>query len=266
MQNASPFILLDSSASTLPDGIDSITPLEIKTSPQPLKLAIASKDCLAKLADIVPLARELADKIVAAVIAEHTSAGASIACRKACPGNCCKYLILLSVPEAFRLVAEVVQMPLDERTKIIQTTQALAQILAEEFPSPAPGGGSKDSAALRSEIMDWLNSDAYLKLSLPCPFLKERLCTIYPHRPLLCRQWLVKGEPSVCVDAIPKEKLLSLPVNIADALKRLAAQLEESPPEVVALPTVFDWFQANQARYDRSWPAAIIAESFANSL
>ena len=73
-------------------------------------VAVDVQDRRAHLADIVPPARALCDRVVAAV-RQSESLGKPISCRKGC-GTCCgKYLVTVTRPEGFRLMTDYAARP-----------------------------------------------------------------------------------------------------------------------------------------------------------
>jgi hypothetical protein len=41
---------------------------------------------------------------------------------------------------------------------------------------------------------------AYFRLGIDCPFLEERACSIYPQRPVKCREYLVTSPAAACAE------------------------------------------------------------------
>jgi hypothetical protein len=39
---------------------------------------------------------------------------------------------------------------------------------------------------------------AYFRTGVPCPFLEDESCSIYPDRPLVCREYVVTSPPALC--------------------------------------------------------------------
>ncbi len=260
MDDKSPIILLEDSeiSAARQNGDMEIIELRQKTFGKPLYLHIGVRDCQATLADIVPMARALSSKLTNIVLEKVDADGAVVPCRKGC-GVCCKYLIYLSIPEAFRMVEEVMMMPLEQRQDMIKSCRQLAQRFREKLNEPV-----NDSAANESQDAKILK--CYSLVKQVCPFLRNDSCTIYEQRPIICREHIVVGSALQCrgdggyegaMDANVK-----MPVSIAKVLGQLTIELEYGNREAVVLPCVFDWYQGDVERSKRTWPASIMVKRF----
>jgi len=106
----------------------------------------------------------LAEHLIARVEGEG-SLPRPLACGPGCP-HCCFNQVELTPPEAL-LLGEYVDRHFSPAEK-----EELRRRLAGNLARKA-GKGKKEVALIRSQ--------------LPCPFLKEDSCGVYPARPLLCR-------------------------------------------------------------------------------
>lgn len=112
-------------------------------------------------------------------------------------------------------------------------------------------------------------SNWYSRLMQPCPFLRNKLCAIYEHRPLVCREYIVAGSFLKCrIGGGNVATKVNLPIRILNVVSRLSTEMEGTNVEAVALPCVFDWYQKpeNAQRRDRTWPALLLVEQFINIL
>lgn len=267
MNNSHAIFLLDDSVATgaQTDGDLTVSDLGLDILGQSLHVHIAASGSEARLADIVPIAREICDRVTAMVIEHLSKNGPEITCKKGCCA-CCRQLILLSVPEAFRLVQEIVSLPMDVREMVIAACRNAAEQvggkLQEDLATEAPLKPG-DSESYRQQVSDWFGSDRYQGLEINCPFLSSGLCAIYEQRPLLCRQWLVTGPANQCEKGgINADQTVQMPVNMANVLTELTIQLEGGNREIVPLTGMFDWFSQNEKRYDKTWPAKKLIEQF----
>ena len=257
-----PIVVLEESEQG--DGLDSdmkITPLELDISGEPVYFRIGAADGQAKLADIVPAARLLSTKIVQAVQRNLSRGGIAVPCREGC-AVCCDYLVFVSVPETFRLMAEATMMPLERCGDMAQSCSQAAQPVHEYLSEHIVGNESPRwdivTAQQVKEFSDW-----YVTEKLPCPFLHGGLCTIYEQRPIICREHLVTGSASPCrIDGMDDKRKVRMPVRISNALKALSSELEGTIEESVVLPCVFEWYRNNTERGERTWPAAMMVERF----
>jgi hypothetical protein len=64
-----------------------------------------------------------------------------------------------------------------------------------------PDAGDDRSLALAND---------YFRLRIPCPFLDDESCSIYPDRPLACREYLVTSPAANCFD--PHNDIVGVPL------------------------------------------------------
>jgi len=234
--------------------------LELDILGEPLNLRIAVGKQQAKLADIVPLARAISTKITNAAVEKTRRENEYIPCRPGCAA-CCHYLVPLSVPEAFRLVEEALTMPQARRRLMERLWLMAARRILTRKPPQTPGHQLTDASG-DSEIDSGLISNWYRNFKLTCPFLQQRMCTIYDFRPLACREYFVKGSERACGGGCGVAEKIEMPVHIAEVLSRLAADFEGTSVEAVMLPLVLVWHQDNLHRAQQTWPAAAMVERF----
>lgn len=107
----------------------------------------------------------LAEQLILRVEAEN-SLPRPIVCRAGCPYCCFNHVVELTPPEAL-LIGQHVEQHFSAGEK-----QGLLKRVARTLALKA-GKGKREAAAIRPE--------------LPCPFLGEERCLVFPVRPLLCR-------------------------------------------------------------------------------
>jgi len=264
MDDKLPIILLDESevAAARKNSDMNIIDLRRITFGEPLDLHIGVRDCPATLAEIVPMARSLSSKLMQVVLEKLDSDGTVVPCRRGC-AICCNYLVFLSVPEAFRMVEEVMMMPLEQRQDVIKSCRQLAQRFREKLNEPANMADTIDQSQ-EARI-----SNCYYSVKQACPFLCNNLCTIYEQRPVICREHIVVGSASQCSTDGAREAMdanVKIPVSMAEVLWQLTIELENRNREAVVLPCVFDWYEGDVERSKRTWHAPIMAERFINIL
>jgi Fe-S-cluster containining protein len=215
-----------------------------------VEFSLSAEDRPARLDEIVPAARQLATYLARDTVARAKKNGACIPCREACSA-CCRYLVPLSVPEAHRLMRDVQSLPAVRREGVLASFASAADHVLRGDPPDLPARGDASSAAGL-----W-----YARLDLPCPLLAEQCCTMYPQRPIACREHMVTSPPELCGGhRVERGSLLPPPVSVTEALGVLAAEMEGSPVEAVILPLAPAWSLANRHRADRVWPAPAMAE------
>jgi Fe-S-cluster containining protein len=234
--------------------------LELDILDKKINFRISVGENQARLADIVPLARTLCTKITDAVLQSISSKGGQIACRKGCLA-CCKHLIPLSVPEAFRLNEEISAATEHQRELAWKTClHAARSILNKKPPIPFMYQTSEVSPANSIDLN--LISNWYSDFELDCPFLHNGVCTIYEQRPLACMEHYVTGSAEMCRKDCGAAEVLEMPVQMTTALGRLASELEGTSVEAVILPLALVWSEENRRRDERTWPFAAMVKRF----
>lgn len=231
--------------------------LELNVFGEPVCFEIKVEDKQARLSDIVPLARAISSRLVAATMDGFVAVGKSVPCRKGCAA-CCHYLVPLSVPEAFRLTEELSATSADEGGKLIKSSLDAARTILDGLPGDfRRGETSQEDCGIRSrQLSDW-----YAGLGLACPFLSDNLCVHYEQRPIACREHTVTGSAISCGTASTCEPaVVKMPVSVLECLGQLTAELEQSDVEAVMLPLALPWAQENMERLRQSWPAVSMVE------
>jgi len=186
--------------------------------------------------------------------------GTEIPCAKGCSA-CCSYLTPLPVPEAHLLREEIAAMPSLEQMRIIEACISVARHMAGE-PAEIPPSHHSESPRSINHAHSSNSSGWNLDLGLPCPFLRNDLCTIYENRPLVCREYFAIGCRGNCISGNGWENRLELPVRMSKVLRRLTAELECTTPEAVILPLAPFWSDENMERANRMWPLTLLVERF----
>lgn len=114
-----------------------------------------------------------ADAIAEQILEARADAGGpALACRAGCAW-CCHVQVGIAAPEALRIANYL-------RASLLPAGSSFS-------------GGQPDILGHRLRALDartrGLDADARAAARLPCAFLLNRQCAIYPVRPLLCRAW-----------------------------------------------------------------------------
>jgi hypothetical protein len=103
----------------------------------------------------------------------------------------------------------------------------------------------------------------YLQFDLTCPFLENESCSIYEHRPMVCREYLVASPPEHCSPASREAPAkLNLPVVPSNALFCFGDGKGNEASKVVALPLLLEFASANRVEDQPLVPAAQLFENF----
>jgi Fe-S-cluster containining protein len=205
----------------------------------------------ARLADIVPAAAAICDKIIDITIEYKRSKNENVPCRKGCSA-CCDYFVPLSPPEALYFRQEIFNKPLFQHNLVMRKyLHAANWLIKHSPPKQVLDSFSKISAGSpeMKALADW-----YAGLKITCPFLRDGLCTIYKQRPFVCREHFVSGPAGGCHGKSRKMQIIDMPVQMGNLLCRLSRELC-GVNEAVILPFALAWCDINNRLCERTWPA-----------
>ena len=114
-----------------------------------------------------------------------------VSCKKGCAA-CCRMMTVTTFPEAVALAS---RYPKEVERALPRLREDHATMLdigrAQAVPMNTPH-------MLDPELHQRL-CDAWWELQRPCPFLSDaNECTVYEARPLACRTYYVRSDPSLC--------------------------------------------------------------------
>jgi Fe-S-cluster containining protein len=188
------------------------------------------------VANLVPFLQAVEESIVETASADVTTGGRAISCRAGC-GACCRQIVPISVAEAYHLADVVASLPADERRAVerrfAEALEALEQAdLGEELrvanTRQDPDGTHRFGVR-------------YFVAGVACPFLVDESCSIHPHRPLACREYLVTSPAANC--ATPEASSIErvpVPRDLSRALYRLGDGVDTSV-RWVPLVRLLEW-------------------------
>jgi Fe-S-cluster containining protein len=193
------------------------------------------------LTQILPVLQSLDDSLIGGVTAQLNRAGLAVSCKAGC-GACCRQMVPLSIFEAETLSAWI-------RTLSESRQEELAGRFDQALLSLAAAG-----LIDRMVNEDWLaETESARQLALdyfykrvPCPFLENESCSIYPIRPLICREYLVTSPPQYCADpATLQVAPVQLPLNFSRILNVIGAEVERDSRGWIPLVFLFAWMKAD---------------------
>lgn len=192
---------------------------------------------------LLPALRTTADAFVAYGAELSEAAGRPVSCAKGC-GACCRQLIPLAHAEAREIAALVGGLPEPRRSEVTGRFEAALRRVEEAGLLPALEGRD---GRLFNEAVDL--GLAYLRLGIACPFLEDEACSIYPERPIACREYLVSSPPERCapptaetIEAVP------LPTRVwAEAAREEKGVPGSDPAPCVPLVVALRWAAAGDA-------------------
>jgi Fe-S-cluster containining protein len=188
---------------------------------------------------LLPFMQELTNQLASISVAKAESEGKKISCQAGC-GACCRQLVAISFVEAHHLARVVNEMP-PERQAVIRErfAQGIAKLEAAGLLDKEGPPGMRDlldtePGAVKSSIPRI--AKRYFELGVACPFLENESCSIYPDRPLVCREYHVTSPAERCpqiyqIGVDPVE----VPRHPGEHLTRTAHALVGLPKQMIPL-------------------------------
>lgn len=173
-----------------------------------------------QLHELLPFFQSITDKVVEIAIAEVNENGKRISCRSGC-GACCSQLVPISKVEGAALLNLLESMPEARRAEVTSRFEKNMEVLAksgllDELENAAL---KHDKERIRAIGL------AYFALNLACPFLHNQSCSIHPHRPLSCREFLVVSDPAYCAKPDPAVvENVALPKRVSPILYDMSSK------------------------------------------
>jgi Fe-S-cluster containining protein len=251
----------DSGASGNSNSIKKVIGLELDILGETLDFHIGVYKERARLADIVPPARALCDRITEIVLRRIGSDEDHIPCGEGCSACCKRCLVPVSVPEALRFKEEIIAEPASRRESVWKACLRAARLILRQRP-PGSFIDQMDTSSSMQSVDIGAISNWYKSFNLSCPFLYNNVCGIYEQRPLACREHFIKGSSAVCSGLGGVAEVIEMPVQLPNVLGRLASELEGGQMESVILPLALIWCQENPERAERTWPADTMVRRF----
>ena len=195
----------------------------------------------ARVGELLPVARALADGVVRETCRSVEAAGEKISCTKGC-GACCRNLVAISEVEARRLRAVVDALPEPRRATVLaRFRDARARLERAGLLAALEATERMTDAEYRTLV------GSYFREGIPCPFLEDEACSIYEERPITCREFLVTSPPENCARVGSEGvRRVRLPVRVFNAVARWQVPPSEHVEERwVPLVLAPDWAAAH---------------------
>ena len=188
--------------------------------------------------ELLPFMYHADNVVIGAAIARSEANGKHISCAKGCSACCRAQPVPVTPAEAHALARLVEAMPEPRRTEIrsrfadrVERMKAagLFEVMIRDVPV-------EDKDRARAIARD------YFALGLVCPFLDDDACSIHPHRPFVCRQYLVTSPPELCTNPLVNPvEVVSIPVRAASAMLAAAEPVAGRPQLTVPLVAALEY-------------------------
>ncbi len=211
--------------------------------------------------DLLPVLQELNDALIGAAVEQVESQGRRVSCRAGC-GACCRQIVPISEIEARSLAELIAAMPEDRRRRVTARFAEVMRALAASGLLERLRADPPSDPAERNRL-----GLEYFHLGLACPFLEEESCSIHPHRPASCREYLVTSPAANC--ATPRADnivMVELPAKVSSVLYRFRDGSGEQSARWMALPLLLEWAAEHGDDAPPAIPGPELFASFMNRL
>ncbi|MCP9442634.1 MAG: YkgJ family cysteine cluster protein [Nitrospira sp.] len=234
--------------------------ISIKTEAGPLSAEVEVPSAPVPLTSLVPLLRDLGAEAQSMEEARAAEKGRFRSCAKGCAA-CCRMLVPLSPPEAFRLMDYIGQLPSEQQQRLAARLEQVKSLLVSHGLWQQLIDVAESERPLNDEELAPLN-EAYYSLRIPCPFLEKNTCAVYEERPSACRELLVTSPPTSCDDMVKNRvEALPTPIRIGTVLGLLWGDLTAASPRLIPLPMVAEWVERHSSDRSRTWEGSFLLRS-----
>lgn len=205
--------------------------------------------------ELLPFMYHADNTVIGAAIARSEANGKHVSCQKGCSACCRAQPVPVTPAEAHALTRLVEALPEPRRGEIRARFQdrvtrlraaGLFDLLMREVPV-------LDKEQARAAARD------YFALGLVCPFLEDDACSIHPHRPFVCRQYLVTSPAELCVDPLRNPvEVVPMPVKGAGAMLAAAEPVVGREQLTVPLVTALEYDTRHREELERTGDAELI--------
>jgi len=190
-----------------------------------------------RVVDILPVLHSLASAVVAVGAEQARDEGKLISCRAGCWAACCRHIVPISEMDARYLAALVEAMPEARRAQVAGRFRATVARLEELGLIAKLREISRYTPAERLEI-----AVDYFYAGIACPFLEDESCSVYPARPMVCREYLVTNPPENCASPTATNiEMVPLPAKPSLALYRFTNGIGEDKWRYLPLVLALEW-------------------------
>jgi Fe-S-cluster containining protein len=214
-----------------------------------------------RLRDLVPLAQRITQQNVERAVSVEKKEGRAVSCGRGCAA-CCRQVVPISAPEAFRLADHVIALDAKRRDRI------LARIDAVETEIQAAGLLQELDEVRAGTHPDRSGFAArYFEQQIACPFLHEEACAVYADRPLVCRHYVVTTPAAWCsAPALHQIRTVPTPRSWSGALSAATAALTGEAAEMIPLSVAMRWVESHADLALLEWPGVDVMHALLRAL
>jgi len=190
-----------------------------------------------RVTGVLPALQSVASAVVDAAARRVERQGKAISCRKGC-GACCRQPVPVAEAEA-AFLAELIGGMAADRQAVLRRRfrRGIRRLGRAGLLDPIRRLGQMPDGDARRRL-----GLAYFRQQIPCPFLEDESCSIHPHRPLSCREYLVTSPAAHCADPVRNRvERVPIPSKPSVALYRLGDGSGGGKPRWLPLILALEW-------------------------
>lgn len=221
-----------------------------------------------RVLEVLPLAREIADGVTAIALDHARAAGESVSCKAGCAA-CCRHIVPLAPAEAVRLAQVVDAMPKERRRAVKKRFEQAVRRMEEAglLDPKAPRGRVALLSPASSPRERWEDvSHRYFAMKVDCPLLEDEACSVYPERPMACREYHVTTPADLCTAFDPSLQVTPRPVRMGEVVKRFTNEVLARDDHNIPLPLALEWAEIHRRAFDREADGEELAMSLVQSI
>lgn len=208
----------------------------LKINERPLQFEIVVPAGEITLRELLPSLFDFNRQLLDYAVNDAKQEERTVSCRAGC-GACCRQLVPITSTEAMIVREWVESRPLEEmeaiRKRFVRVMEGLEK------------AGMLDRLRNRATIPDPEATRAlgldYFRAGQPCPFLVEESCSIYPVRPMKCREYLVTTPAINCAaPSADNIRMIDFPVSFLKILLHMEAWLTGRKPLWLPLSLLYE--------------------------
>jgi Fe-S-cluster containining protein len=205
--------------------------------------------------ELLPFMYHADNVVIGAAIAKSEAEGKHISCAKGCSACCRAQPVPVTPAEAHAIARLVDAMPEPRRAEV--------QARFDDRVARLKAAGLFDVMIRDTPVRDKEQARAvareYVALGLVCPFLDDDACSIHPHRPFVCRQYLVTSPPELCSNPLANPvEVVPIPVKAATAMLSAAEPVAGRPQLTVPLVVALEYNARHRSELERTGDTELI--------
>ena len=208
--------------------------IDIKIASHTLHVSMSLPDRAVPLRELLPTIQQITHKIIDIAVLQSEANGKTVSCKKGC-GACCRQLVPITKTESWHIAKLVAKLPKEKQKRIKQSFREARETLQNSSL------WEQLSSTTSIENTREIGFD-YFDLDINCPFLEDNACSIHPHRPLSCREFLATSNPAFC--SAPREmkiESIDIPVRASNTLGRIEDDEAATAFEWIPLSLALNW-------------------------